>query len=604
MERAGAMAGPRSKGLVSHTQARAARRSVQMTVASSTARDRASSPVAPKDKSAASSSAPAVGNVSQARAGRKSKPLAEPAAPNSPRMSPRGTSPRPITLANIHPAAKSNSSAFTPSPRRPVMRTGVSVNPTQARLAVEPTESQEQQQLRNELQELLGSEFGSLSLQSIQKLIQWKLRGQSEQCLVTAPVPVVRNTNTAPSRSSTHEALRTEATVSSSLVGTSGTSAPGVRNASAAPSRSSTHEAPGTEATASSSLVGTSGTSAPGVRNANAAPSISSTHEAPGTEAIVSSSLVGTSGTSAPGVRNASAAPSRSSTHEAPGTEATASSSLVGTSGTSAPGVRNANAAPSRNSTHEALGTEAVSSSLVGSSGTSVPDVRNANAAPSRSSTHETPGSEEAVSSSLVGTSGTDLVETEIRPLTAAPTGPTVDNTGAVIDDSSGTVLQESDRDRQDVFQLQVKALSGEVLAVLDQAQSAWTRTNVLKELATAAPLPPSRFYKLTCNDVVLNGARTIGELGISPKVGSAMPSLVAVTLTNAEQPALQHALDCILGVQPDVVGELFAMRSPPAGVLLTACALGNLFGVRPIRLRRGDGTTVDDYWADGRAHV
>merc|ERR1719262_1516546 len=62
--------------------------------------------------------------------------------------------------------------------------------------------------------------------------------------------------------------------------------------------------------------------------------------------------------------------------------------------------------------------------------------------------------------------------------------------------------------------------------------------------------------------------------------------------------PALEAALDALSKLSKGDIGEVKAMKTPPAGVLLVAQAMCYMFQVKPIKVAAPDGKgKVDDFW-------
>merc|ERR1719421_1749992 len=72
-----------------------------------------------------------------------------------------------------------------------------------------------------------------------------------------------------------------------------------------------------------------------------------------------------------------------------------------------------------------------------------------------------------------------------------------------------------------------------------------------------------------------------------------------------AAMPALDAAVDALSKLSKGDIGEVKAMKTPPAGVVLTAQALCIMFGVRPVKVAAPDGKgKVDDYWEPAKKEV
>merc|ERR1719169_103941 len=72
-----------------------------------------------------------------------------------------------------------------------------------------------------------------------------------------------------------------------------------------------------------------------------------------------------------------------------------------------------------------------------------------------------------------------------------------------------------------------------------------------------------------------------------------------------AAMPALEAAVDALSKLSKGDIGEVKAMKTPPAGVVLTAQALCLMFGVKPVKVASPDGKgKVDDYWEPAKKEV
>jgi hypothetical protein len=153
-----------------------------------------------------------------------------------------------------------------------------------------------------------------------------------------------------------------------------------------------------------------------------------------------------------------------------------------------------------------------------------------------------------------------------------------------------------------EVFELQINSMSGEVLAILDDVRASWSRADIVDALKRQSPVPSTSFYKLTYNDVLLNGDRTLGECDhkIVHKGYYVRPSVVAVVIESPEKPVLQQALEAILSLEARLIREVATIKAPPKGLLRTAQALGSLFDMHPLQIRIGEGRDRRielDYW-------
>lgn len=148
-------------------------------------------------------------------------------------------------------------------------------------------------------------------------------------------------------------------------------------------------------------------------------------------------------------------------------------------------------------------------------------------------------------------------------------------------------------------FELQITSLSGEVLAVLDDVRASWSRTDILDALSKQSPLQSSSFYKLSYNDTLLNGERTLADCDhkIVHRGYYVRPSVVAVVLPNPERLEAVLALEAILALEPHLITVVASIKAPPPCLLLTAQALGSLFDFTPVQVRVGEGRVVPDYW-------
>ena len=65
-----------------------------------------------------------------------------------------------------------------------------------------------------------------------------------------------------------------------------------------------------------------------------------------------------------------------------------------------------------------------------------------------------------------------------------------------------------------------------------------------------------------------------------------------------AALPAYESALEALSKLSKGDVGEVRGMKTPPAGVILTAQAMCIMFEVKPVKVAAPDGKgKVDDYW-------
>merc|ERR1719482_561073 len=72
-----------------------------------------------------------------------------------------------------------------------------------------------------------------------------------------------------------------------------------------------------------------------------------------------------------------------------------------------------------------------------------------------------------------------------------------------------------------------------------------------------------------------------------------------------AAMPALDAAVDALSKLSKGDIGEVKAMKTPPAGVVLTAQALCLMFGVKAVKVAAPDGKgKVDDYWEPAKKEV
>ena len=65
-----------------------------------------------------------------------------------------------------------------------------------------------------------------------------------------------------------------------------------------------------------------------------------------------------------------------------------------------------------------------------------------------------------------------------------------------------------------------------------------------------------------------------------------------------AAMPALEAALDALSKLSKGDIGEVKAMKTPPAGVVMVAQAMCYMFQVKPMKVAAPDGKgKVDDFW-------
>merc|ERR1719169_1325 len=65
-----------------------------------------------------------------------------------------------------------------------------------------------------------------------------------------------------------------------------------------------------------------------------------------------------------------------------------------------------------------------------------------------------------------------------------------------------------------------------------------------------------------------------------------------------AAMPALEAAVDALSKLSKGDIGEVKAMKTPPAGVILVAQAMCYMFKVKPVKVAAPDGKgKVDDFW-------
>eukprot|EP00392_Amoebophrya_sp_AT5.2_P012743 g12850.t1 len=69
--------------------------------------------------------------------------------------------------------------------------------------------------------------------------------------------------------------------------------------------------------------------------------------------------------------------------------------------------------------------------------------------------------------------------------------------------------------------------------------------------------------------------------------------------------PALEAAVDALSKLSKGDIGEVKAMKTPPAGVILTSQALCYMFGVKPVKVAAPDGKgKVDDFWEPAKKEL
>merc|ERR1719456_1465922 len=65
-----------------------------------------------------------------------------------------------------------------------------------------------------------------------------------------------------------------------------------------------------------------------------------------------------------------------------------------------------------------------------------------------------------------------------------------------------------------------------------------------------------------------------------------------------AAMPALDAAVDALSKLSKGDIGEVKAMKTPPAGVVMTAQALCTMFEIKPVKVAAADGKGKEDnYW-------